>query len=271
MTALPESGVAVLNFDDPRVAAMASSSPCPVLGYAVEGDAEVRAENLELDADLRPKFRLTSPWGAGDVRLELRGAQQVPNALAAASAALWCGVSFDGVVGALSQVNGSPLRMEVHRVADGPVVIVDCYNANPASTEAALRALAALGTGRRLALLGLMAELGAATESEHMRMTQVAEELGIEVIGFQTPLYGPAQVDDVDAAVSLLRTMGPADAALVKGSRVARLEEVVRGVRFGGRSSLARRGGVARRLCTRSPAVDEDSAAELAVEGLRAQ
>jgi UDP-N-acetylmuramoyl-tripeptide--D-alanyl-D-alanine ligase len=59
-------------------------------------------------------------------------------------------------------------------------------------------------------------------------MTRVAEELGIEVIGFQTALYGPAQVDGIDAAVSLLRTMGPADAALVKGSRVAHLEEVVR-------------------------------------------
>jgi len=188
----------------------------------------VRAENLVLDGDLRPSFRLTSPWGAGDVRLALRGAQQVPNALAAATAALWCGVSFDGVVGALSEVTGSPLRMEVHRVTDGPAIVVDCYNANPASTEAALRALAALGTGRRLALLGLMAELGVATESEHRRMTRVAEELGIEVIGFQTALYGPAQVDGVDAAVSLLRTMGPADAALVKGSRVAHLEEVVR-------------------------------------------
>ncbi len=228
VAALPESGVAVLNFDDPRVAAMASASPCPVLGYAVEGDAEVGAENLVLDGDLRPSFRLTSPWGAGDVRLALRGAQQVPNALAAATAALWCGVSFDGVVGALSEVTGSPLRMEVHRVTDGPAIVVDCYNANPASTEAALRALAALGTGRRLALLGLMAELGVATESEHRRMMRVAEELGIEVIGFQTALYGPAQVDGIDAAVSLLRTMGPADAALVKGSRVAHLEEVVR-------------------------------------------
>ncbi len=228
VTSLPASGVAVLNFDDPRVARLASRSPCPVLGYAVDGDAEVRAEDVRLDAELRPRFRLTSPWGKGDVRLALHGAQQVPNALAAAAAALWCGVPFDGVVSALAEVPGSPLRMEVHHAPVGPVLVVDCYNANPASTEAALRALAALGTGRRLALLGLMAELGAETAAEHRRMTQLAEGLGIEVVGYQTDLYGPAQVAGAVDAVALLRTLGPGDALLVKGSRVARLEDVVR-------------------------------------------
>ena len=79
----PASGVAVLNFDDPRVAGMAPGSPCPVLGYAVDGDAEVRAVDVELDGELRPRFRLRTPWGTADVRLALRGAQQVPNALAA--------------------------------------------------------------------------------------------------------------------------------------------------------------------------------------------
>jgi UDP-N-acetylmuramoyl-tripeptide--D-alanyl-D-alanine ligase len=162
------------------------------------------------------------------VRLALHGVQQVPNALAAAAAALWCGVPFDGVVSALSEVTGSPLRMEVHHPPNGPVVIVDCYNANPASTEAALRSLAALAGRRKLALLGLMAELGGETEAEHRRMAALAEELGIEVVGYQTGLYGPAQVADAGDAVALLRTTGPGDALLVKGSRVARLEDVVR-------------------------------------------
>ena len=160
VAALPASGVAVLNFDDPRVADMASGSPCPVLGYSVDGDAEVRAEDIVLDGELRPRFRLTTPWGTGEVRLALHGVQQVPNALAATGAALWCGVPFDDVVAALAGVIGSPLRMEVHHAPGGPVLVVDCYNANPASTEAALRSLVALGGGRKLALLGLMAELG---------------------------------------------------------------------------------------------------------------
>lgn len=227
VSALPRSGVAVLNVDDPRVAGMASVSPCPVLRYAVEGDADVRAEGIVLDGDLRPRFQMATPWGGGEVRLALHGIQQVPNALAAAAAALWCGASFDGVVDALRTAAGSPLRMEVRRMPNGPVLVVDCYNANPASTEAALRSMAELPAGRKVALLGLMAELGADTETEHRRTAQLAEELGIEVVGYQTPLYGSRHVSSTDDAVALLLELGPGDAALVKGSRVARLEDVV--------------------------------------------
>jgi UDP-N-acetylmuramoyl-tripeptide--D-alanyl-D-alanine ligase len=147
-------------------------------------------------------------------------------------------VPFDDVVGALGDVVGSPLRMEVHEVEDGPVLVVDCYNANPTSVEAALRSLGALGAARKLALLGVMAELGEETVPAHRRMARVAEELGIEVVGFETDLYGQARVDGVDEAVALLRTMGPGDASLVKGSRVAHLEDVVRtyGAEVGARS-----------------------------------
>jgi UDP-N-acetylmuramoyl-tripeptide--D-alanyl-D-alanine ligase len=231
VTALPASGLAVLNGDDPLVARMAAVSPCPVLRFAVEGEADVRAEQVALDADLRPRFHMATPWGAGEVRLALHGVQQVPNALAAAGAALWCGATFDAVVDGLASATGSPLRMEVRRTPDGPVLLVDCYNANPASTAAALRSLAALPGGRKLALLGLMAELGDATEAEHERAARLAAALGIEVVGFRTPLYGASQVADPEEAVALLRTLGPGDAALVKGSRVARLEDVV--LRYG--------------------------------------
>ena len=118
--------------------------------------------------------------------------------------------------------------MEVHHDPGAPVLVVDCYNANPASVDAALRTLATVPAARKLALLGLMAELGAETEVEHRRVALLAEQLGIEVVGYQTGLYGSARVDGVDAAVALLRALGPGDAALVKGSRVARLEDVVR-------------------------------------------
>ena len=228
VAALPASGLAVLNFDDPRVRDMASLSACPVLGYGVGADAEVRADHVTLDRDLRARFRLSSPWGQTEVRLAVHGVQQVANALAAATVALWCGVPIETVAAALAVSQGSPLRMEVHHVPDGPVLVVDCYNANPASAEAAVRSLAALPGERKLAVLGLMAELGDHSESEHRRIALVAEEFGIEVVGYETGLYGEARVTGVDEAVALLRTMGPGDAALVKGSRVARLEHVVR-------------------------------------------
>lgn len=227
VAALPASGLAVLNFDDPRVRDMASLSPCPVLGYGECSDADVRARDVTLDRDLRPRFRLSSPWGQTEVRLALRGVQQVANALAAAAVALWCGVALDAVAAELAVNQGSPLRMEVHHLPCGPVLVVDCYNANPASLEAAIRSLAALPGARKLALLGLMAELGDHCESEHRRMALVAEELGIDVVGYETGLYGDAHVTGIDEAVALLRTMGQADVVLVKGSRVARLENVV--------------------------------------------
>jgi UDP-N-acetylmuramoyl-tripeptide--D-alanyl-D-alanine ligase len=227
VAALPASGLSVLNFDDPRVRRMASLSACPVLGYAVGADADVRADDVTLDRDLRARFRLSSPWGQTEVRLALRGLHQVANALAAATAALWCGVPIETVAAALADSQGSPWRMEVHHVPGGPVLVVDCFNAIPASAEAAVRSLAALPGERKLALLGLMAELGDQSESEHRRIARLAQEVGIDVVGYETGLYGEAYVTGVEEAVALLGTMGPGDAALVKGSRVARLEDVV--------------------------------------------
>src|SRR5919197_1150968 len=191
---LPASGLAVLNFDDPRVRDMASLSACPVLGYAVDADAEVRADDVTLDRDLRARFRLSSQWGQTEVRLALRGAHQVPNALAAATVALWCGVPIETVAEALAVSQGSPWRMEVHHVPGGPVLVVDCFNAIPASAEAAVRSLAALPGERKLALLGRMAELGDHSESEHRRIAVVAQQLGIDVVGYETGLYGEAYV-----------------------------------------------------------------------------
>ncbi len=228
VAALPPSGLAVLNFDDPRVRPMALRSACPVVGFGMGADAEVRAEDIICDGDLRARFRLSSPWGRTEVRLAVLGRHQVPNALAAAAVALWCGVPIESVAGALSVTRGSPLRMEVHHLPGGPALVVDCYNANPASAEAALRSLAALPGQRKLALLGLMAELGEHSESEHDRIALLGEGLGIEVVGYQTGLYGGSSVNSVDEAVALLRTIGPGDAALIKGSRVAQLEDVVR-------------------------------------------
>lgn len=227
VAALPASGVAILNADDRRVDAMAPLSACPVLRYGIDADADVRADDVTVDRDLRARFRLSSPWGRAEVRLGLHGVHQVANALAAASAALWCGVPVDAVAAALGERRGSPWRMELHQLPGGPVLVVDCFNAIPASAEAAMRSLAALPGERKLALLGVMAELGDRSASEHRRIARLAEELGIDVVGYGTGLYGDAHVTGVDDAVALLRTLGPGDGALIKGSRVARLEDVV--------------------------------------------
>ena len=106
----------------------------------------------------------------------------------------------------------------------------DAYNAGPASMTAALRSLATLPAVRRIAVLGVMAELGGRAVQEHLRIADLAAELGIDVIAVGTDLYGVASVVDTEEAVTeVLRRLSddPArTAVLVKGSRVAGLEAV---------------------------------------------
>ncbi|HEX7444238.1 MAG TPA: UDP-N-acetylmuramoyl-tripeptide--D-alanyl-D-alanine ligase, partial [Acidimicrobiales bacterium] len=149
---LPVDGVAVLNADNVYVAAMAHRTHAAVLRFATSPDqagaADLWSGPIHLDDELRPRFRLHSPWGEIDVRLAVRGAHNVGNALAAAAAALSCGVPLAGVAEGLSRAEMSPWRMELTRAPGGARVLNDAYNAGPASMAAALRALAALGADR---------------------------------------------------------------------------------------------------------------------------
>jgi UDP-N-acetylmuramoyl-tripeptide--D-alanyl-D-alanine ligase len=92
---------------------------------------------------------------------------------------------------------------------------------------AALRALAALPARRRVAVLGIMAELGESSDADHRAVAARAAELGIEVVAVAAPAYGVATVADLDAVVDTLAGLGEGDAVLVKGSRVAGLERLV--------------------------------------------
>jgi UDP-N-acetylmuramoyl-tripeptide--D-alanyl-D-alanine ligase len=225
---LPAAGTAVLNADDDRVAAMASRTSARVLLYAAEHlhRAALVAEDIRLDEELRPRFTLRSDWGSVPVALGVRGEHQVSNALAAAGAALACGVPLEAAAAGLAAAVLSPWRMDLRRTAAGALVLNDAYNANPASMTAALRALAALDARRRVAVLGLMAELGDGSAEEHAKVAALAHELGIEVVAVGTDAYGVEPVDDVAGALSALGPVGAGDAVLVKGSRVAGLERL---------------------------------------------
>jgi len=223
--ALPATGTAVLNADVPLVATMASRTRARVLTFGI-ANGDVRAEALTIDADLRPRFQLRSPWGGAAVVLEVRGQHQVANALAAAAAALACDTPVDDVVAGLGDARLSPWRMQLDRAPSGAVVLNDAYNANPLSTEAALRALAGLPARRRVAILGVMAELGDVGPAEHARMAAVAAELGIRVIAVAAPDYGNEQVATAEEALDRLGPLSDGDAVLVKGSRAAGLEAV---------------------------------------------
>jgi UDP-N-acetylmuramoyl-tripeptide--D-alanyl-D-alanine ligase len=224
--ALPASGTAVLNADDPRVVAMADRGPAEVLTF---GDAgEVRAVDVELDAQLVPRFRIETPWGSrDDVTLLVRGRHQVLNALAAVAAALALDVGLDDALAGLSGASLSPWRMELHTAANGCVVLNDAYNANPASMEAALRSLAEVPAGTRVALLGPMAELGATSADDHLGIAALARSLGIEVVAYRTEAYAVDEVLwELDEVAARLGGLADGAALLLKGSRVAQLDAV---------------------------------------------
>jgi UDP-N-acetylmuramoyl-tripeptide--D-alanyl-D-alanine ligase len=150
-------------------------------------------------------------------------------AMASRTAARVLGYSVVGPSGADLLASAITLddELELHRAPSGLVVLNDSYNANPTSMAAALRALAAVPAQRRVAVLGLMAELGDRSLVEHEAVLALADELGIDVIPFETTAYGSAPAaEGVDGALAALGELGDGDAVLVKGSRVAGLERV---------------------------------------------
>ncbi|MEV4442967.1 UDP-N-acetylmuramoyl-tripeptide--D-alanyl-D-alanine ligase [Streptomyces sp. NPDC049577] len=241
-----QGGVAVLNADDPLVRAMSTRTKARVVLFGEAPDADVRAENVRLDATGRPSFTLHTPTGCGDVTMRLYGEHHVSNALAAAAVAHELGMPVDEIVSALSGAGQlSRWRMEVTERADGVTIVNDAYNANPESMRAALRALAAMGsTGRRTwAVLGQMAELGEESLAEHDAVGRLAVRLNVgklvavggrEAAWLRMGAYNEGSwgeesvhVSDVQAAVDLLRNeLRPGDVVLVKASRSVGLERI---------------------------------------------
>ena len=242
--ALPAEGTAVLNADDPQVAAMADRTVAQVVTFGRTAAAAVRAERVELDGEGRARFLLHTPAGTAPAALPAPGEHLVGCALAAAAAAHVLGVGPADVAAGLVAARLSPGRMQVRRRPDGLTVVNDAYNANPSSMTAALKTLAALGRqgGRTVAVLGEMAELGPTAAAEHDRIGRLATRLGIDrLVGVGEPgrvMVNAARMEgmwpeeaeavvDPDAALALLTpVLGPADVVLVKASRVVALDRV---------------------------------------------
>ncbi|KOG35692.1 UDP-N-acetylmuramoyl-tripeptide--D-alanyl-D-alanine ligase [Streptomyces resistomycificus] len=250
---LPEDGTAILNADDPLVRAMRSRTKAKVILFGESGEADVRAENVRLTDSGQPAFLLHTPSGASEVTMRLYGEHHVSNALAAAAVAHELGMSVAEIATALSEAGSlSRWRMEVTERPDGVTVVNDAYNANPESMRAALRALAAMGKGRRTwAVLGKMAELGDEALAEHDAVGRLAVRLNVgklvavggrEASWLQLGAYNEGSwgeesvhVSDAQAAVDLLRSeLRPGDVVLVKASRSVGLESVAEALLAGG-------------------------------------
>lgn len=245
--ALPATGFAVLNADDPIVWDMASQTRAHVIGVGESAQATVRALDISLDPQGRASFTLVTDQGTAPVALRFHGEHHVSNALAVAAVALAVGMAPGDVATALGDARPlSRWRMEVHERADGVTIVNDAYNANPDSMRAALKALAAMGLGRRTwAVLGEMLELGSESIAEHDALGRLAVHLGVSrlvAVGQGARPIDSGALDegasdssdsdrgestwvpDTDAAYELLRQrVAPGDVVLVKSSRDAGL------------------------------------------------
>ncbi|MCX6397786.1 MAG: UDP-N-acetylmuramoyl-tripeptide--D-alanyl-D-alanine ligase [Propionibacteriales bacterium] len=237
--ALGPHGVAVLNADDPQVAAMAARTAGEVRTFGTAPSASLRLVDLSVDDFGRPSFDLVLGEEQARVSLQVLGVHQAGNAAAAALAAVEAGVPLAQVASSLSAITAlSKWRMELAERSDGLVVINDAYNANPDSMVAALRTLAEIGlrTGRpTVAVLGEMRELGAASDAEHAAIGRLARELGIDrvfVVGaganalrdeHQTAQFHESVGEVIDG---VRNNVDGTEVVLVKASRAAGLEKV---------------------------------------------
>lgn len=274
LPAAADGGVAVLNADDPFVAAMAERTSAKVVTYSAATPpapgATYRATDIRLDDVARPSFTLHAPDRPPvPVRLQVFGAHQVSNALAAAAVGLEAGLDPEQVVQGLSgHENASAHRMDVRTRADGVTVINDAYNANPDSMRAGIAALAytaaARPEARSVAVLGEMSELGDGALDAHRAVGEDLDRHHIDhlvAVGTDDNCRAMATeaanrgittgiAADVDEAVRLVgeilatRPGGgdvrPADVVLVKASNSQGLWRVAEALLDPGRETAVR-------------------------------
>jgi UDP-N-acetylmuramoyl-tripeptide--D-alanyl-D-alanine ligase len=236
--ALSEDGVAVLNADDPIVAAMADRTRAHVITYGVSKRADVRAEKVQSHGLAGVRFELVHGDNREPVHLRLPGRALVPNALAAAATALVDEMELDEIAVALSE-SRIDTRVAAHPGVRGALIIDDTYNASPASMHAALDLLSEV-RGRKFAVLGDMRELGDAETEGHRDVgrhaAEVADaiyavgELGRE-IGEAARAAGHGDVrivaDKSEIAATLAPELQDGDVVLLKASRALELETLV--------------------------------------------
>jgi UDP-N-acetylmuramoyl-tripeptide--D-alanyl-D-alanine ligase len=213
-----------------------------------DAKAVVPAGARELEPHLRPDLdvirvgedarlvsfregRLETRLGDETIELDVpfRAQHQAENAVTAAAAYWALGLPLDRIDDGAAQIELSRLRGEELPLDGGGVLINDCWNANPASMAAALRDLAGRNGGRRIAVLGGMAELGEDGPRYHQAIGALTADVDVVVgVGELARDYGPTHwVSDADQAATLLRELlEPGDVVLVKGSRAVGLERV---------------------------------------------
>ncbi len=236
--ALPEDGVAILNADDARVAAMAERTQANVITFGLSEEADVRAEDIESHGLAGVKFTLVHGDEREPVYSRLPGRAMVRNALAAAAAGVVDGLELNEVAAALGAAQ-VPARLQAHRGINGSTIIDDAYNASPDSMAAALDLLGEV-PGRKIAVLGDMRELGAAELEGHQQVGRRAAEVAdlIFAVGDLGRWIGDAaiqrghdavqiMIEKEEVAAALQSELRPGDVVLLKASRALALDSLL--------------------------------------------
>jgi UDP-N-acetylmuramoyl-tripeptide--D-alanyl-D-alanine ligase len=237
---LPGDGVAILNYDDERVAAMVTRTAAQVFFYGLNPQADVWADEIRSRGLEGISFQVHHGEVSYHINAPLLGRHSIHIALAAIAVGLIMELSWEEIIAGL-QDQSAQLRLFVVPGAGGSTIIDDTYNAAPASSLAALNLLADL-EGRRITVMGDMLELGTVEEEAHRKIGARAAEVAdlLICVGARARwIAEEAQASGMPAdrvhilaenaqAVQLLQTqLQPGDFLLVKGSRGMAMEEIV--------------------------------------------
>ena len=219
-----------------------------LLLYGFSDDSDVRGTGLTLDQLGCASFTLELPDGtSAPVHLNIPGQHNASNALGAAAVGYRLGVSIENIVKGLESVQAPSMRMQVQRRSDGLTIINDAYNANPDSMRAALRSLVSMDcSGKRIAILGDMGELGDDALQFHRQVGEYIASLPVDALyclgELAACIAAGARDAGMDAALihgcadkpgileALRESLQPDDIVLVKASRSMGMEEIVKGL-----------------------------------------
>jgi UDP-N-acetylmuramoyl-tripeptide--D-alanyl-D-alanine ligase len=248
LEALPKEGKAILNFDDPRVTKMAKKAPCPVISYGKKKTFDFyfdKAIVTKKGTSFSVHFKKENKKIDKKVHLKLLGEHFAQEALAALAAADTLGVNLNQAIASLEKLSPLPGRMSLEAGPKKSLLINDSLRANPASTVAGLKTLSTIKhSGKRIAVLGEMGELGQYQEQEHYRIGRFVGQL--KNINFLITL-GPATKKIVQGAIeagmskdqifytkshretakALEKLLGPETIWYLKGSLLKHMERIL--------------------------------------------
>jgi len=243
---LKPGGVAVLNADDHRVAAMKQKHAGRTIFFGIEREADVMATEIEYERLGLVRFLLRTPQGEAKAMLPLPGRHNLVNALAAASVATCFGMSAREISVALRSAHASEMRGEVLDFAAGFTVVDDSYNSNPRALLNMVRTIVESGAGsrRKIIIAGEMLELGSEEARMHRETGREIATLGVDVLwgvrdlareiiegareagmsNDRTRFFETSE----ETAAALLNEIREGDLVLIKGSRGVETDKIVK-------------------------------------------